>query len=165
MNGEPVDPARSYRIGTFSFLATGGDNFRIFTDGTGTRDSGLVDRDAWINYLKDHNPVSPDFARRTVSVVNTTAAAVKGGDAMTLEVSKLNLTSLGSPANKSLTAVFTDAAGTSTPLGTVPVASGAAMVHLAVPAKAAAGAGTLTLTAAESGTVVKAAVQVAAGGP
>ena len=165
VNGEPVDPARSYRIGTFSFLATGGDNFRIFTDGTGTRDSGLVDRDAWINYLKDHNPVSPDFARRTVSVVNTTAAAVKGGDAMTLEVSKLNLTSLGSPANKSLTAVFTDAAGTSTPLGTVPVASGAATVNLAVPAKAAAGAGTLTLTAAESGTVVKAAVQVAAGGP
>lgn len=164
VNGEPVDSAKSYRIGTFSFLATGGDNFRIFKDGTGTDDSGLVDRDAWIKYLKDHNPVSPDFARRTVSVVNTTPAAVKGGDAMTLEVAKLDLTSLGSPANKSLTAVFTDAAGTSTPLGTVPVASGAANVNFAVPAKAAAGAGTLTLTAAESGTVVKAAVQVA-GGP
>jgi 5'-nucleotidase len=164
VNGEPVDPAKSYRIGTFSFLATGGDNFRIFKDATGTRDSGLVDRDAWITHLKDRSPVSPDFARRTVSVVNTTAA-VNGGDAMTLEVSKLDLASLGSPANKSLTAVFTDAAGTSTPLGTVPVASGAATVNLAVPAKAAAGAGTLTLTAAESGTVVKAAVQVAAAWP
>jgi 5'-nucleotidase len=163
MNGEPVDPAKAYRIGTFSFLATGGDNFRIFKDGTGTEDSGLVDRDAWIKYLKDHTPVAPDFARRTVSVVNTTAAAVKGGDAMTLEVSQLDLASLGSPANRSLAAVFTDAAGTSTPLGTVPVASGAATVNLAVPVKAAAGAATLTLTAAESGTVVKAAVQVAAG--
>ena len=61
--------------------------------------------------------------------------------------------------------MFTDADGTSTPLGTVPVASGAATVNLPVPAQAAAGAGTLTLTAAESGTVVKAAVQVVADGP
>jgi 5'-nucleotidase len=165
MNGKPLDPAKPYRIGMFSFLATGGDNFRVFKEGTGTKDSGLVDRDAWIRYLQEHNPVSPDFARRTVSVVNTTAAAVKGGDAMTLEVSKLDLTSLGSPANKSLTAVFTDAAGTSTPLGTVPAASGAATVNLAVPAKAAAGVGTLTLTATESGTMVKATVVVSAVGP
>jgi 5'-nucleotidase len=100
-----------------------------------------------------------------VAVVNTTAAEVKGGGAMTLEVSKLDLTSLGSPANTSLNAVFTDAAGTSTPLGAVPVSSGAATLNLAVPAKAAAGVGTLTLTATESGTVVKGAVAVAASGP
>lgn len=165
VNGKPLDPAKPCRIGMFSFLATGGDNFRVFKEGTGTKDSGLVDRDAWIRYLQEHNPASPDFARRTVSVVNTTAAAVKGGDAMTLEVSKLDLASLGSPANKSLTAVFTDAAGTSTPLGTVPAASGAATVNLAVPAKAAAGVGTLTLTAIESGTVVKVTVVVSAVGP
>ena len=157
--------AKPCRIGMFSFLATGGDNFRVFKEGTGTKDSGLVDRDAWIRYLQEHNPASPDFARRTVSVVNTTAAAVKGGDAMTLEVSKLDLASLGSPANRSLAAVFTDAAGTSTPLGTVPAASGAATVNLAVPAKAAAGVGTLTLTAIESGTVVKVTVVVSAAGP
>jgi 5'-nucleotidase len=165
VNGALIDPARFYRIGIFSFLATGGDNFRVFKEGTGTKDSGLVDRDAWIRYLQERNPVSPDFARRTVAVVNTTAAKVKGGDAMTLEVSKLDLTSLGSPANTSLNAVFTDAAGTSTPLGTVPVSNGAAALNLAVPATAAAGVGTLTLSAAESGTVVKAAVAVAASGP
>ena len=43
--------------------------------------------------------------------------------------------------------------------------AGAATVNLAVPAGAAAGAGTLVLTAAESGTVVKTAVQVGASGP
>jgi 5'-nucleotidase len=165
VNGSLIDPARSYRIGMFSFLATGGDNFRVFKEGTGTKDSGLVDRDAWIRYLQEHNPVSPDFARRTVAVVNTTAAEVKGGDAMTLEVSKLDLTSLGSPANTSLNAVFTEAAGTSAPLGAVPVSNGAATLNLAVPAKAAAGVGTLTLTATESGTVVKGVVAVAASGP
>ncbi|MEV7135064.1 ExeM/NucH family extracellular endonuclease [Arthrobacter sp. NPDC093128] len=165
VNGALIDPAKSYRVGTFSFLATGGDNFRIFKEGAGTKDSGLVDRDAWIKYLQDHNPASPDFARRTVAVVNTTAAEVKAGDSITLAVSKLDLTSLGSPVNTSLSAAFTDAAGTVTQLGTVPVSAGAAAVDVKVPAGAAAGTGTLVLTAAESGTVVKAAVQVAASGP
>jgi 5'-nucleotidase len=162
VNGALIDPAKSYRIGTFSFLATGGDNFRIFTSGTGTKDSGLVDRDAWIKYLQTHNPVSPDFARRSAAVANTTAAEVKSGDSITLAVSKLDLTSLGSPANTSLRAEFTDAAGTVTGLGTVPVTAGAATVDKKVPAGAAAGTGTLVLTAVESGTVVKADVVVKA---
>jgi 5'-nucleotidase len=165
VNGALVDPAKSYRIGTFNFLATGGDNFRVFKEGAGTKDSGLVDRDAWIKYLQSHNPVSPDFARRSVAVVNTTAAEVKSGESITLAVSKLDLTSLGSPVNASLRAEFTDAAGTVTDLGTVPVTAGAAQVDVKVPAGAAAGAGTLVLTAVESGTVVKAAVLVAASVP
>lgn len=165
VNGALIDPAKSYRIGTFSFLATGGDNFRIFTSGTGTKDSGLVDRDAWIKYLQMHNPVSPDFGRRSVAVANTTAAEVKSGDAIILAVSKLDLTSLGSPANASLRAEFIDAKGTVTALGTVPVAAGAASVSLKVPAGAAAGTGTLVLTAVESGTVVKSEVKVAASVP
>ena len=165
VNGALIDPAKSYRIGTFNFLATGGDNFRIFTEGAGAKDSGLVDRDAWIKYLQTHNPVSPDFARRSVAVVNTTAAEVKSGDAITLAVSKLDLTSLGSPVNASLRVEFTDAAGTVTSLGTAPVSAGAATVNVKVPAGAAAGTGTLVLTAVESGTVVKADVKVAASVP
>ncbi|HEX9229809.1 MAG TPA: multifunctional nuclease/2',3'-cyclic-nucleotide 2'-phosphodiesterase/5'-nucleotidase/3'-nucleotidase, partial [Arthrobacter sp.] len=160
-----IDPAKSYRIGTFNFLATGGDNFRIFKSGTDTKDSGLVDRDAWIKYLQAHSPVAPDFARRSVAVVNTTAAEVKSGEAITLAVSKLDLTSLGSPANTSLRAEFTDAKGTVTALGTVPVSAGAATVDVKVPAGAAAGTGTLVLTAVESGTVVKTSVLVAASTP
>ena len=109
-------PAASYRIGTFSFLASGGDNFRVFTDGTDARDSGLIDRDAWIQYLRQNPHLTPDFARRSVAVVNTTAAEVKGGESITLAVSKLDLTSLGSPVNASLRAEFTDAAGTVTSL-------------------------------------------------
>ena len=34
IDGQPIDPTASYRIGTFSFLATGGDNFREFANGT-----------------------------------------------------------------------------------------------------------------------------------
>ncbi|TLM82043.1 ExeM/NucH family extracellular endonuclease [Pseudarthrobacter sp. NamE5] len=162
VNGELLDPVRSYRVGTFSFLATGGDNFRVFTEGTNTRDSGLVDRDAWIGYLQESSPVSPDFARRSVAVTNSTPGEVKPGEAITLAVSRLDLTSLGSPVNRSLSVTFTDSAGTLTQLGTAPVASGAAAVNLAVPAGAAEGTGTLVLTAAESGTVVTVDVKVAA---
>lgn len=165
VNGELLDPARSYRVGTFSFLATGGDNFRIFTEGSNTRDSGLVDRDAWIGYLQKSSPVSPDFARRSVAVTDSTPAGVKPGEAMAVAVSRLDLTSLGSPVNTSLAVSFIDAAGTVTQLGTVPVASGAATVDLPVPAGAAAGTGTLVLTAVESGTVVKVAVLVGADTP
>jgi 5'-nucleotidase len=164
VSGELLDPAKSYRVGTFSFLATGGDNFRIFTEGTTTRDSGLVDRDAWIGYLQKTSPVSPDFARRSVAVTSTTPAEVKPGEAVTLTVAKLDLTSLGSPVNTALSAVFTDSAGTVTQLDAMPVSAGAANVSLAVPAGSAAGAATLVLTAAESGTVVTVDVQVAAGG-
>jgi 5'-nucleotidase len=47
----------------------------------------------------------------------------------------------------------------------VPVSAGAATVDVKVPAGAAAGTGTLVLTAVESGTVVKAEVKVAASAP
>ncbi|UEL29210.1 ExeM/NucH family extracellular endonuclease [Pseudarthrobacter sp. L1SW] len=161
VNGAALDPARSYRLGTFSFLATGGDNFRAFTEGANTKDSGLVDRDAWIRYLQESSPVSPDFARRSVAVASTTPAEVKPGEQVSLTVSKLDLTSLGSPVNKTLSAVFTDAAGAVTQLGMVPVEAGTANVNLPVPSGAAGGTGTLVLTAAESGTVVTVAVTVA----
>ncbi|MCP1412543.1 ExeM/NucH family extracellular endonuclease [Paenarthrobacter sp. A20] len=165
VNGAVIDPAKQYKIGTFSFLATGGDNFRVFKEGSNTKDTGLVDRDAWIKYLQAHKPVSPDFARRSVAVANSTPAEVKAGESITLAVSKLDLTSIGSPANASLNAVFVDSKGAAVTLGSVPVTAGAATVNLKVPAAAAAGTGTLVLTAVESGTVVKALVKVAESGP
>ncbi|MCB0982898.1 MAG: 5'-nucleotidase C-terminal domain-containing protein, partial [Ilumatobacter sp.] len=54
IDGQPVDPTADYRIATFSFLITGGDNFRAFLQGTDARDSGLVDREGWIAYLQNH---------------------------------------------------------------------------------------------------------------
>ena len=43
-----------------SFLLEGGDNFRAFAGGTDTRDSGLIDRDAWIAYLQANPGLTPD---------------------------------------------------------------------------------------------------------
>ncbi|MNI56967.1 hypothetical protein D3C73_1119990 [compost metagenome] len=60
--------------------------------------------------------------------------------------------------------MFVDGKGSESALGSVPVTAGTATVDLKVPAAAAAGTGTLVLTAVESGTVVKTLVNVAESG-
>lgn len=160
IDGAPLDPAREYRIGTVSFLAQGGDNFTVFQQGTDVRDSGLVDRDAWISYIGQNSPLSPSFDRRGV-IVKDAPASVKAGDSVSFSVARLNLTSLGSPTNTSLSASFVDGAGSVTELGTTAVTDGAAQVTLTVP-DAAPGSGTIILVAKESGTTVHLPVTVEA---
>ncbi|WP_407341512.1 ExeM/NucH family extracellular endonuclease [Pengzhenrongella phosphoraccumulans] len=155
VNGAPIDAAASYRIGTFSFLTSGGDNFRIFTQGTNTRDSGLVDRDAWTAYLTANSPASPDFARHAVAVTGI-PASVGTGAQVTLGVAKLDLTSLGSPANTGLTATWEGSAAAPT---TLAVAAGAANVVVTVPDDVVGNA-TLVLVASPSGTTVRVPITV-----
>ncbi|WP_394251335.1 ExeM/NucH family extracellular endonuclease [Arthrobacter pityocampae] len=161
IDGAPLDPAKDYRIGTFSFLAQGGDNFTVFREGTDTRESGLVDRDAWIDYLRANSPLSPSFDRRSVQVQGA-PTTVKAGTAVSFTVSRLDLTSLGSPINTTLAARFVAADGTATELGSVPVTGGTATVNLTVPATAGSGQGRIILTAAPSATTVTLPVTVEA---
>ncbi|MEN8133638.1 MAG: bifunctional metallophosphatase/5'-nucleotidase [Pseudomonadota bacterium] len=58
INGEALDLAASYRITVNSFLAAGGENFTVLTEGT-DRLGGEVDLDALVNYFKLNSPVSP----------------------------------------------------------------------------------------------------------
>jgi 5'-nucleotidase len=156
INGAPLDMERSYRVGTFSFLATGGDNFRVFTQGTNTKDSGLIDRDAWINYLgerSEESPIAPDFARRGVEVIGN-PETVKAKGAVSFKLNKLDLTSLGSPKNTSVVVEFTDAKGKRRVVDTVGVTDGSAKVAFTLPADART-SGTITVKAAPSGTTVK----------
>lgn len=158
VNGAPVDPARGYRVGTFSFLTDGGDNFHVFRQGTNKRDSGLIDRDAWIAYLTSNSPLSPDFGRQGVQVSPTPPTNVTLGQQLTFTVgaaapslgsSTLDMTSLGSPQNTSLDVIV---GGTT--IATVPVTNGVANVNVAVPATLPTGARNITLVAKPSGTVV-----------
>jgi len=153
IDGAPLDPAAGYRIGTFSFLTAGGDNFRAFTQGTDAKDTGLIDRDAWIEYVSDNPGLTPSFVRRSVQVSGPTSVAA--GSALALAVSKLDLTSLGSPLNTSL-----DVRLDGVSLGTVPVDAGAASVATTVPASTAPGGHVLTLVASPSGTAVTLPVTV-----
>ncbi|TFD72774.1 ExeM/NucH family extracellular endonuclease [Cryobacterium sp. Hb1] len=156
IDGTQLDPAQSYRIGSFNFLLTGGDNFREFTNGTDTRDSGLVDRDAWISYIQHNSPLSPSFTANQASITGAPTAAVNPGDALTLTVGSLNLTSLGAPKNTQLALKWSGA-----DVGTASVDStGTAIVTVTVPADAIENS-VLEMTAIESGTIVRLAVAVA----
>ena len=87
-------PTRSARS---RFLGTGGDNFTAFKDGK-AKDTGLVDRDLWIGYLKSAGTVAPDFARQQVEAKNM-KTSIKPNKKYHFTVSGLDLTSLGSPQN------------------------------------------------------------------
>ncbi|QMW66478.1 bifunctional metallophosphatase/5'-nucleotidase [Mumia sp. ZJ1417] len=157
IDGEPIDLAKDYRVGTFAFLVTGQDNFHVFKEGAAPKDSGLVDREAWISYLEDKSPVAPSFARRS-TVTTDAPTTLTTGEPTTFTVSKLDLTSLDSPQNTTLTAKVGE-----TEVGSFPVSNGTATVTFTVPAGLAAGAAMLTLTAQPTGTVVSLPVTVVKG--
>lgn len=150
INGAPLDPAKTYKVATFSFLATGGDNFAAFKEGS-VVDAGLVDYEAWIDFLSANSPISPDFAKRSVEVTGV-KASYEPQDRVSVTLPRLDLTSLGSPNNTQVTATL-DAGGAPVDLGTFPVTAGASTINADLPA-AAAGAVTLTAKAAPSGTTV-----------
>jgi 5'-nucleotidase len=58
INGVPVDKAASYRVAMNNFLATGGDGFTVFNEGTNQL-GGEVDLDALVNYFMKNSPVAP----------------------------------------------------------------------------------------------------------
>ncbi len=172
IGGEPIDPQREYRIGTFSFLAEGGDNFSVFREATNVQQTGLIDRDAWISYISEHSPLTPDFARRS-AIVSQLPAELQAGDEVTFEVSRLDLTSLGSPANTELavrlvpvsTGVQTFAATLDVdPVHVATIEGGAASVAFTVPSDLE-GAFTLELAADPSGTTIGFPVSIAASVP
>jgi 5'-nucleotidase len=173
IDGEPIDPDGEYRVATFSFLATGGDNFRVFTEGTDPRDSGLVDREAWIAYLADRSaeePIEPSFARSRV-VVGELPGPVAAGDDVSVELAGLDLTSLGAPQNTEVAGYLVardgtfDPAAPGEPVATATVTDGAATLTATVPADAAEGAYDLWVVASPSGTVTRIPVTVETGEP
>jgi 5'-nucleotidase len=143
INGKLVKADDSITVGTVSFLTTGGDNFATMAQGTNAKDSGLVDYEAWIEYLKGHKPTSPSFAKPGVGLV--AASTAKVGESYTVEVSDLNLTSRGAPENTSL-----EVRVGNTLVTTVPVSGGAASATFTMPSTE-----DVTLTAKPSNTVVR----------
>src|SRR3546814_241150 len=162
VDGSLLDPDAEYRVGTLSFLATGGDNFRAFLDGTDYVDTGLVDYEAWIDYLADQSEEThlvPNFAKRAVSVQGLSDSVAPGED-VSFSVSNLNLTSRGAPEATELTIVLGDET-----LGSVPIVEGAADVSVELPADVALGTPTLTLMTDVAGTVITVPVVVGAADP
>jgi 5'-nucleotidase len=158
VDGAAIDPAREYRIGSFNFLLQGGDNFREFVNGTDVRDSGLVDRDAWISYITNNSPIAPSFERRSVSVTGLPVEPLVQGAAASVTLSRLDLTSLGSPVTTEVSAAFE---GSSAAAVVSPVTAGTATVAFTVPGDVE-GDTTLVVAADETGTTVRIPLTVTA---
>jgi len=58
LNGEPVDPAKSYRVTVNNYLSVGGDGFTALSEGTGQQ-IGVYDADALYAYFQANSPVAP----------------------------------------------------------------------------------------------------------
>ena len=69
VDGEPVDPSKTYRVVLNSFTAKGGDGFESFRDAKGERlDTGTIDLDALLDFLAAHPDLSPGVEGRIEAV-------------------------------------------------------------------------------------------------
>jgi 5'-nucleotidase len=65
INGQVVSPTGTYRVAENNFLATGGDNFTVFTKGTNQL-GGDIDIDALVAYFQAKSPIAPGPMNRIV---------------------------------------------------------------------------------------------------
>ena len=150
------------RVGTLSFLASGGDNFRVFTEGTDPKDSGIVDRDAWVAYLTDNSPLSPSFARSRAVMGSLPVGIANPGGEFGFSLNGLDLSSLGAPANSTATVTLGGI-----PTGDPYEVTGGSVTLSRVPVPDQPGDGQVTalVTVQPSGTQVRVPVNVAGVAP
>lgn len=159
IDGKPYDPAATYRIGTASFLAAGGDNFHVLADAANKRDSGLIDLDSWTEYVQDASPLSPSYAKRGVSLggilqelgrADFSELQVGSADRTTGgPLNTIDFTGAEAPKNTKLTAKING-----TTVGTATVLDGVAKLRMDIPADFPTGPTTLVITAEPTGTTI-----------
>jgi 5'-nucleotidase len=67
INGVPVNKTATYRVAMNNFLASGGDGFTVFNEGTDPL-GGEIDLDALVNYFMHNSPVGPGPQNRITRV-------------------------------------------------------------------------------------------------
>jgi 5'-nucleotidase len=169
--GELVAPDDTFTVTVNSFLASGGDNFATFAQGTNRADSGRVDLQSMVEYFEANPVASPGYAQRSVGVSLTPPAAAEGyapGDQVTLGLSSLLFSNGGPTAG---TAVVTSGG---VELGRAPIDPaivdttdevGRASVGITIPAGTPAGTLVLTVSVPETGTSIDVPIDVVAAPP
>ncbi|MET0885107.1 MAG: bifunctional UDP-sugar hydrolase/5'-nucleotidase [Mycetocola sp.] len=92
LNGVAIDPALSYVVGMNSFLASGGDNFRVFRQGTNKADSGKIDLESMVDWFEEFGTATPDITQRAVGVNLPGGTTVAAGSAVTVNLFSLDFT-------------------------------------------------------------------------
>lgn len=94
VNGKLVKDEDTYTVVLPSFLLGGGDNFRTLTQGKNAQDLAIVDSDAFIDYFKRHQLVSPNYTKQAVRVQGLQGSYSLDSDHLALTFSGLNKQSL-----------------------------------------------------------------------
>jgi 5'-nucleotidase/UDP-sugar diphosphatase len=76
ITGNPLDRARTYRIATNSYLAAGGDGYRMFLNAIDRYDSSRFLRDVFADYLKHLGGVITPAARRRITVITNSRTSL-----------------------------------------------------------------------------------------
>lgn len=155
IDGEPVDLDGTYTVVAANFLVGGGDNFTAFSKGTNRADTGMIDRDAWIDYLKAHQDLAPDYSPRGIEVEVPEGTA--GGDAndpWTVHVADVHSLSAGAPQIRTVQ-ITLDGHTFSAPYRQGKDGTWAADVDMTVPKCTPAGKYSATVTVVPKGTGTK----------
>ena len=91
INGAPIDPAATYTIASNTFLLEGGDGFVEFGKGTGFVNTGMIDNDAFNEYLKANNPTPVSATQRSFGVT-LPKTGLQVGKTSAVKVSSLSMT-------------------------------------------------------------------------
>jgi predicted extracellular nuclease/2',3'-cyclic-nucleotide 2'-phosphodiesterase (5'-nucleotidase family) len=170
LNGVPVEDATTYSVTMNSFLASGGDNFRAFLEGTDVKDTGLTDLQAQVDYMaanaKPANPLAVDYGQHAVQVTFAAGAPASyaPGDTVEFDVASLAMTAVGDVQDDAIDVVLDGEV-----LGTFPVdntmqaarpydETGTASVSVELPADLADGSAELHLVGDHTGTDVIVAI-------
>jgi 5'-nucleotidase len=170
LNGEAIDPARSYSVTANSFLASGGDNFGAFAQGSQKKDTGKIDLQAMVDYMAEFassTPVATDTKQGAVGIAFAEGAPssyLPGGE-VTFKVSSLAYSTAADVKDSQVNVTLGD-----TELGTFAVDNtigttafdeyGTADVKVTLPAGTPAGKAVLTVTGQTTGTSVPVSITV-----
>lgn len=88
VNGKQVADDATYKVAGNSFLLSGGDNFTVFQQGTGYVDTGFVDLDGFVEYLKANPGLKANRSRLSAGFANVKL----NGDVLSFDVNGLSYT-------------------------------------------------------------------------
>lgn len=174
VSNKPLDLNAKYTVGSGSFLIAGGDNFWELGKGTNTKDTGRVDLEAFVDYIRQIQKVSPDDGKQFVSVKpvprefttnekQTFAVGVPAAGGVAPDTLNLTGNNTTPVPNTELVAAFTPDGGQPVVVGRAPVVDGkVAAIDVTFP-NMPAGPGVLRFIANPNITVAQFPVMVKSG--
>ena len=71
VNGNPIDPGGTYKVATNSYMADGGDGFKIFLNAVDRYDTSMFQRDVFVQYIKHLGGMIKPKVRGRIGVITS----------------------------------------------------------------------------------------------